>query len=45
VVSQTLCAKCVLTGNTPGIEFDENGVCNYCIDYLPMKVQGEAMLK
>jgi 3'-phosphoadenosine 5'-phosphosulfate sulfotransferase (PAPS reductase)/FAD synthetase len=24
------CTKCVLNENYPGINFDENGVCNYC---------------
>ena len=30
------CTKCIYDQNTPGIKFDEHGVCNYChmIDYL-----------
>ncbi|MFY9168180.1 MAG: hypothetical protein WBM23_04350 [Desulfomonilia bacterium] len=26
----TTCSKCVLPGSFPGIQFDEEGVCNYC---------------
>lgn len=40
-----ICTKCVLTEKTPGISFDENGVCNYCNNYVPMEVQGENKLK
>ena len=36
-----LCTKCVLPEGTPGISFDENGVCNYCTSYVPMQVSGE----
>ena len=35
------CTRCILPETFPGIEFDENGVCNYCLDYEPMKVYGE----
>ena len=38
------CSKCVLPSTTPGIHFDENGVCNYCSSYEPMKVKGEEEL-
>ncbi len=24
------CSRCIYDENTPGIFFDENGVCNYC---------------
>jgi hypothetical protein len=27
------CSKCILPDNYPGIEFNENGVCNYCTTY------------
>ena len=27
------CKKCILPDNTPGIKFDDNGVCNYCNSY------------
>jgi hypothetical protein len=26
------CTKCILPETFPGIEFDENDVCNYCQD-------------
>jgi len=35
------CTKCILPETFPGIEFDESGVCNYCIRYEPVKVYGE----
>lgn len=28
-----ICARCIMDMNTSGIEFDENGVCNYCKKY------------
>jgi hypothetical protein len=40
-----MCTKCVLTSTTPGITFDESGVCNYCATYTPMKVAGEEPLR
>ena len=42
--SDKICSRCLLTGGTPGIHFDENKVCNYCIEYLPMKTYGEEKL-
>ena len=35
------CTQCILPETFPGIEFDENGVCNYCLNYEPVKVFGE----
>jgi len=35
------CTKCILPETFPWIEFDENGVCNYCLEYEPVKVLGE----
>lgn len=35
------CTRCILPETFPGIEFDEDGVCNYCRDYEPVKVFGE----
>ena len=26
------CSRCVLTEKFPGIQFDEQGVCNYCLN-------------
>ncbi|MBN1844757.1 MAG: hypothetical protein JW810_03670 [Sedimentisphaerales bacterium] len=40
-----LCTKCVLTATTPGIAFDEGGVCNYCRTYAPLAVAGEGELR
>ncbi|MFA5256302.1 MAG: ATPase [Candidatus Omnitrophota bacterium] len=40
----SICKKCILTSGTPGITFDRNGICNYCLKYIPMKVEGEAKL-
>ena len=45
MATTTVCTKCVLTSNTPGIDFDSHGVCNYCNNYVPMQVQGEDKLK
>ncbi len=39
-----ICSRCLLTKKTPGIHFNESGVCNYCIDYFPMKAAGEETL-
>ena len=25
-----MCTRCIYDSNTPGITFDENGICNYC---------------
>ncbi len=33
-----ICTKCILTNTTPGISFDENGVCNYCRTYVPIAI-------
>jgi hypothetical protein len=38
------CSKCLLPETFPGIDFDENGVCNYCRTYKPVKVLGEEAL-
>ena len=29
----------------PFIEFDEDGVCNYCRNYKPIKLKGESELE
>ena len=39
------CTRCILPETFPGIEFDEDGVCNYCRMYKPVKVFGEEKLK
>jgi hypothetical protein len=40
------CSKCVLPDTFPGIEFDENGVCNYCRhSQMPDKEKKEEYVK
>ena len=39
------CKKCILPETMPFIEFDENGVCNYCRNYKKVEVKGEAALE
>lgn len=43
--SMRRCTKCILPETFPGIEFDENGVCNYCLNYEPVQVLGEQELE
>ena len=38
------CTWCVLPETFPGIEFDKEGVCNYCRHQQPVKVRGDAEL-
>lgn len=40
-----LCQRCILPETYPGIEFDENGICNYCLRWKPVQVFGEAELE
>lgn len=39
------CVRCVLPETMPFIEFDEQGVCNYCRDYQKIQIKGEAALR
>jgi hypothetical protein len=39
------CTKCILPNTFPGIVFDEQGICNYCLQHLPVNVYGEEALK
>jgi hypothetical protein len=41
------CTKCVLPETMPFIEFDENGVCNYCRNYssASVKIKGQDPLE
>ena len=39
------CTRCILPETFPGIEFNEDGVCNYCLHYEPVKVYGEDKLR
>lgn len=38
------CKKCVLPETMPFITFDDEGVCNYCRNYQPMKLLGQDAL-
>lgn len=38
------CTRCVLPETFPHIDFDEQGVCNYCRDYKPVTLKGEDAL-
>lgn len=35
----TICKKCIYDVNTPGIKFDEKGICNYCKVIEDLKLQ------
>lgn len=35
------CTRCILPETMPFISFDEQGVCNYCRSYEPMRVAGK----
>jgi len=39
------CTRCILPETMPFIEFDHEGVCNFCRHYKPMKVQSHAALQ
>ncbi|RLB11960.1 MAG: hypothetical protein DRG39_03175 [Deltaproteobacteria bacterium] len=39
------CSRCILPETFPGIEFDENGVCNYCKSYKKTEVKGHKALE
>lgn len=39
------CSRCLLPETMPFIEFDQEGVCNYCHNYKKMKVKGIDALK
>ncbi|MCP4374514.1 MAG: hypothetical protein GY797_41390 [Deltaproteobacteria bacterium] len=38
------CARCVLPETMPYIEFDDEGVCNYCRNYRKIEVKGHQAL-
>ncbi|MCX7018466.1 MAG: hypothetical protein NTY46_05600 [Candidatus Sumerlaeota bacterium] len=38
------CTKCILPETMPFIEFDDQGICNYCRSYRPMKILGRDAL-
>ncbi len=39
------CKKCLFTSTMPFIEFDENGVCDYCRNHKKFEFKGEEELK
>lgn len=43
-MSDKICTNCLLTADTPGIYFNEEGICNYCISHEQMSIQGEDKL-
>lgn len=42
--STRMCTRCVLTDAMPGIEFDEQGLCNYCRKHEAIRVKPESEL-
>lgn len=38
------CSKCILPETMPFIEFDEDGVCNYCANFRPQEMSGDLEL-
>ena len=43
--SMRRCTKCLLPETMPFIDFDESGVCNYCLNYQPIEVKGREALE
>lgn len=39
------CTRCILPENFPNIKFNEEGICNYCLNYEPIKYRGESALR
>lgn len=39
------CSRCILPATYPLIEFDSDGVCNYCRDYTPQPLHGREALE
>lgn len=40
----TRCVRCLLPDTYPAISFDENGICNHCLEYKKPKLIGEDRL-
>ena len=38
------CTRCVMPETVPGVTYDEDGVCNYCLSYSPADVIGKEAL-
>jgi len=45
VATMRRCTTCILPETFPGITFNAEGVCNYCLHYEPVKVHGEHELE
>lgn len=45
MITMKRCSRCILPETFPGINYDKNGVCNYCNDHQPVKVLGEDKLE
>jgi glutamine---fructose-6-phosphate transaminase (isomerizing) len=43
--SLTRCTKCILPSTYPFVDFDGNGVCKYCRNYVPPKLDGREALE
>lgn len=39
------CTKCILPENTPKIEFDARGICNFCTSHTPITYLGQTELE
>ena len=39
------CTKCVLPDSYPGIHFNDEGVCNYCVHHSAQKIYGQNALE
>ena len=44
MIVNRICSKCVMTESTPGISFDDEGVCNYCRVHTTPELQPEERL-
>lgn len=44
ITSTKRCRRCILPETTPNIEFDKDGICNYCKTYKKFEYQGERKL-
>lgn len=41
---KTTCKNCLLDSDIPGVEIQDNGICNYCNNFQPFKPIGEKPL-
>lgn len=39
------CSKCLLPETVPYIQFDNEGVCNYCKNHIPLQIKGKKALE